>query len=392
MADKKIMKNKILVLVNKYPNDYERNICVFIQQLIWQFADLGYDCSVISPLAVNLNIRYFNLTEVTYEYTENNKRITVYRPKYFSLGQGDGPFQKNRVSFTTNSYENIVRATIGKYSINFDFIYSHFLCPSGVVAARLGKIYNVPSFMAHGEALYAGDEKYGNSVLKKELLNLTGVIAVSSQNRDFLVHAGVINQEIVGVFPNGFRKERFHQIDKCFCRKYFRFPEDAFIVGIVGSFDDRKGIFRLEQACDRLENVYFVCAGSGEQIPRSKKCLFASSVDHSDLPFFYNALDVFVLPTLNEGCCNAIVEAIACGCAIISSDRSFNYDICDKSNSILINPNDIQEISDSIQYLKDNPSILKCLCEGSVKKAKLLDLESRAKNILNFIKNKAFES
>ena len=148
---------EILILANKYPNPVEPNICVFIQQLVWEFADLGYSCSVIAPLAVNLNLKYKEIEEVSYEKTENNNKIVVYRPKYLSLGQGDGLAQKLRVSITTALYETAAIRVIKKYKIPFDTVYSHFLCPSGVVASRLGKKYHVPAFMAHGEALYAGD-------------------------------------------------------------------------------------------------------------------------------------------------------------------------------------------------------------------------------------------
>lgn len=386
---KTLVKKDILILANKYPNPVEPNVCVFIQQLVWQFADLGYSCSVVAPVAVNLNFRYKELEDVSYEKTENNNTVTVYRPKYLSLGQGDGPAQKMRVSITTNLYEMAARSAIEKYKISFDAVYSHFLCPAGVVASRFGKKYHVPAFMAHGEALYAGNEKYGNKRLAKELTGLKGIIAVSSQNRDYVVNAGIVKPEIVGVFPNGYRKERFYPRDKIASRKKFGFPEDVFIVGMVGSFDERKGTLRIQTACDQLNDVYFACAGKGEAVPTSQKCLWAKPVNNDVLPWFYSALDAFVLPTQNEGCCNAIVEAIACGCPIISSDKSFNYDICDKTNSILIDPMDITAIANSIAYLKDNREVLEKLRQGSIKKSEKLDIGQRAVNIMEFINEKS---
>ena len=243
--------------------------------------------------------------------------------------------------------------------------------------------------MAHGEALYAGDEKYGNTRLAYELSGLKGVIAVSSQNRDYVVNAGIVKPDIVGVFPNGYRKERFFPRSKTESRKKFGLPEDKFIVGMVGSFDDRKGVLRIQEACDQLENVFFVCAGKGPEMPTSKKCLWAKPVNNAELPWFYSALDIFVLPTTNEGCCNAIVEAIACGCPIISSKRSFNYDICDETNSILIDPLDISNIATSIDLIHNNQELLKKLRNGSLEKSKQLYIENRAKNIINFIKEKS---
>jgi glycosyltransferase involved in cell wall biosynthesis len=93
-----------------------------------------------------------------------------------------------------------------------------------------------------------------------------------------------------------------------------------------------------------------------------------------------------VLPTLAEGCCNAIVEAICCGLPVISSDRKFNYDVLDESNSIMVDPLDVGAISQAIKELKDNPDLRDKLSKGALDKAKDLTISQRAKKIISFIK------
>ena len=375
----------IVVVANKYPNVIEPNVCVFIQQLVWSFADMGYDCNVVVPLPINLNKEYRKIPYYVEEKTEKGTAVKVFHPQYVSMGQSGATLQKQRVLFTTKMFERAVDRAIEKMDKKPDVLYSHFLCPAGVTVSRLGKKYGIPAYMAHGEALYAGNEKYGNKRLAQELTGLNGVIAVSSQNKQYVVDAGIVKPDIVDIFPNGYRKERFYPRDKMASRKKFGFPEDAFIVGMVGSFDERKGTLRIQTACDELDNVCFACAGKGEDMPTSEKCLWAKPVNNDVLPWFYSALDIFVLPTQNEGCCNAIVEAIACGCPIISSDKSFNYDICDETNSILIDPMDVSQIRSAIYELKMNNDRRLQLANGSIQKAKGLDISNRAKNILEFM-------
>ena len=211
------------------------------------------------------------------------------------------------------------------------------------------------------------------------------MIAVSGQNKGYLVDAGIVPEEKIGVFPNGCRGNRFYRRNKKEARKKFGWTEEDFIVGFCGSFDDRKGVIRLQEAVDRLDNVYFACAGKGKLKPTSNKCLLAEPIDNDQIPWFMSALDAFVFPTYHEGCCTAIVEAISCGCPIISSDREFNYEICDETNSILIEPDDINAISEAILKLKDNFELRKKLSDGSLKKAHELTLEKRVKNIIEFM-------
>ncbi len=66
------------------------------------------------------------------------------------------------------------------------------------------------------------------------------------------------------------------------------------------------------------------------------------------IPNYICASDVFVLPTTAEGCCNAIIEAMGCGLPIVSSDRAFNYDILNEENSILVDPESVDEIDNAI--------------------------------------------
>lgn len=381
----------IVVIVNKYPNIIDPNVCVFIQQLIWSFADLGYECSVICPMPINFSAKYINFPKNRFEQNENGKEIKIYHPKYVSLGQSGTILQKQRVAFTTNMYTKSVDRVLKKMDRKPDFLYSHFICPAGVCASRMGKKYNIPAFMAHGEAKYTVDAKYGNGKLAKELKGLVGLIAVSSQNKDFCVNAGIVSDDIVEVFPNGYRKERFSKHDMAEARKKFDFPEGKFIVGFCGSFDDRKGILRLQEAVDQIDDVYFACAGKGNLVPTSEKCLWAKPVNNDELAWFYSAVDVFVLPTRQEGCCNAIVEAIACGLPIISANRSFNIDICNESNSILVDPDDVNALKDAIQELKMDCVKREKLAIGSLEMAKNLTLEQRAKNIVAFMDKKRQE-
>ncbi|MBQ7115692.1 MAG: glycosyltransferase [Clostridia bacterium] len=371
----------IVILANKYPNPFDPTVNVFTQQTAWTFAELGIRTIVICPMPVNGNKKYKELPFIETETSENGFSVDVYRPKYFSLGQRKGFGRKLRVSVTTKTFTKAVDSVLQKLEFKPDVLFGEFLCPAGVTAALLGKKYGVDSYFQHGEAIYVGDEKYGNEKLKKLLSNLTGVVAVSGQNKGFIADAGIVDEAKIAVFPNGCRKTRFYKRDKIEAREKLGWDKDKFIVGYCGSFDDRKGILRLEKAVDGMDDVYFACAGKGSLMPTSEKCIMAKSIDNAELPWFYSALDAFVFPTYHEGCCTAIVEAILCGCPIVSSDRSFNYEICDETNSILVEPDDIKAIQEAVEKIKSDENLKAELSSGSLKKAEWLNLEARITGI-----------
>src|SRR5690554_1381078 len=317
---------KMIVITNKYPNKYEKNILVFVQQLIWEFANQNIDVTVIVPSPINIRPKLLKLPLYAEEKTDSGKIIKIYRPKYIGYGQSY-ILGFNPAKITTRNFTNSIKKLIIKKNIEFDVIYSHFITPAGIAAARLGKYFNKPSFMAHGEATTMTIDHFGKENVSEELQNLCGIIAVSTDNKNMLKDYLSLSNVDIRVFPNGFNSNRFNPKDKEEARKHFNLPKNKFIVSFVGSFDHRKGIKRLEQAVEQLDDVYFIAVGSGKLKPQSSKCLFYGQVSHEDLPYFYSASDVFALPTLNEGSCNAIIEAIACGIPVISSDRSYNDDI-----------------------------------------------------------------
>ena len=145
---------------------------------------------------------------------------------------------------------------------------------------------------------------------------------------------------------------------------------------------------RLEKAIDSIDdqNIVLAACGKGELMPTSKKLVWNGPINHEELGWFYSAIDVFAFPTFFEGCCTAIVEAIACGCPIITSDRSFNYEICDKNNSILIEPTDIEAMKNAILEIKNDKNRQEEMSKSSLKKAKNLSLDIKAKKMIDFMK------
>jgi glycosyltransferase involved in cell wall biosynthesis len=143
------------------------------------------------------------------------------------------------------------------------------------------------------------------------------------------------------------------------------------------------------------DEVTYVISGVNEYIGKSFNgysydfdcpgILFKGSIDHRSLPEYLNAADIFVLPTQKEGCSNAIVEALAVGLPVVSSNGSFNDDILDSQNSLRINPDSVNEIKESILTLKNNEKLREHMRCTSERRHDSYSLDARAQKILTFL-------
>ncbi len=374
---------KILIISGNYPYG-DSNNNVFVKQLVDKFCDKGHDITVISPQSLtNVMFRRNLKRPYSYDVQLQNGSYKLYSPKYISFSKI--PFLSTFAKFLSS---RVILKTIKKEKIDFDVIYAHFVDSSGTTAYKVHKKYNKPFFIALGESTFNFKNK---NLVDKALTKANGLIAVSSEMKKRVKN---INDEIknndITVQSNGFDSNLFYKIDKEIVRKELDISENAFVVAFVGSFINRKGVLRLDQALKEIDNpnIKAIYIGNGPQRPDYDNIIHSGNVLHEEINKYLNASDIFVLPTLNEGSCNAIIEAIACGLPIISSDKPFNDDILRDNYSIRIDSMSVKEIKTAILKLYENPTLRKSMSKNALEISEKFDLNKRAKNILNFIKEK----
>ena len=385
---------KVCIITDRYPTEqYPAN--TFLDQLVCQFADNGIKCTVIAPYSrINDVIKHNDYLpkRVYKKFTLKGNEIEVHCKPFFSLiGKRIGAI--NFAKIYQYKFEKTVESTItNETDCDFDVYYGHFITPSGFAAVKMGRKYNKPSFIAYGECSLDQELcNYSISEVIKGVEGVTGIIAVSTKNKNELISHQVVDETKIQVFPNSINQNVFFHMNKKDARKQLNLPQKDFIVAFVGYFIDRKGTCRLSEALSQLHGIKSIFIGSGEQEPNCEGILFKGRLAHKDIVTYLNAADVFVLPTLAEGCCNAIVEAMACGLPIISSDLPFNDDILNENNSIRVDPMDIDAIREAINKLWIDKELRKRLSNGALETVKSLTIKNRADNILRFMEEKINE-
>lgn len=380
---------KILFSALSYPTK-NHPFAAFIAMMAEEFARMGHEVTVIAPQSITRNIiRGFNSLPFKESIKVDGAKypIDVYRPKSFTLGEGC-----LRGNLTVWSNKTAVERCLSRIRIKFDVVYAHFWEAAYNVLSYVER-NGLPLIIVSGEDRI-NIHKYLNPSTRARLMKSTfRVIGVSSKNIKESIDKGLASQSSSVVIPNGPDLRVFHSYDRIPVRRELNIPEDCFLIAFTGRFIHRKGAIRVENAILNLNDpsIKAIFMGSPmkdedpSQDPSGKEILFKGIVDHNDLPKWLSAADVFVLPTLAEGCSNSIVEAMGCGLPIISSDKDFNYDVLDDKNAMLIDPLDVDEIAAKIKLLKDNPPLRIEMGKSSLQKAEEISFEKRIEKIMNIL-------
>lgn len=386
------MSVKRILFVGMYPDEYSPYRNVFFQNLIFAMADKGIECTVISPVPVTRYRKHLReVSKKRIDKTPNGADVIVYHPRYISLSS-------KRVGkihtglYSEDLFQKCAIKTARKLEKNFDVVYGHFFLSGGLAAIKIGRDREIPSFIANGECDYNTEiVQQFRKLNRKDIEGLSGIVVVSTHNANVLKGKDIFKDIPMIVAPNAVDVSLFKKQDKYQARKALNLPQDTFIVGFVGGFIERKGDKRLLEAANRISDVYLAFAGKGEVKPSGERVLLCRAMKHEEVPVLLNAIDVFCLPTLNEGSCNAIVEAMACGCTIVSSNLPFNDDALTDENSIRIDPNSVDEIEKALKALFLNPDIRGKLSKTALLDSKKFEIGQRAKKILDFISDHALQ-
>ncbi len=362
-----------------YPNKYSSSDQVFVKMLVDEFARQGHKCVVVCPFNT---LHYRHVSKGSYSYSVGTNEVRVVCPNYISASN------IKFCSFNVSDFlhKHAINKALKKMKFTPDIIYCHFW-KQGLKAYPFARKNKIPLFVASGECEIFVNNKTGD--ISDFTDYVKGVICVSTKNKEESIEKKLTIPEKCYVVPNSINNNLFKVMDKEKCRVDLGLPKDKFIIAFVGWFANRKGSKRVSDAISRIDknDVYSLFIGSGIDLPKCNNVLFTGKVNHDILPKFLNAADAFVLPTLQEGCCNAIIEAMACGLPIISSNLPFNWDVLNERNSIMIDPMSIDEIQKAITTLRDDVKLRNEMSISSQESAKELTIGERAKKIINFIES-----
>lgn len=164
----------------------------------------------------------------------------------------------------------------------------------------------------------------------------------------------------------------------------------------VGSFNQRKGIYYLLDAIQKLQNqnvdiaLHLVGRGIIDDFIfekfNIKKLKISYNLTISRLVEAYHNADVFVLPSICEGFGQVILEAMATGLPIITTENTSGLDIIENGKEGFVIPiRNVPLLVEKLTYFYNNRNEVIEMGKNAFIKSKKYDLDSFKQNLINCI-------
>lgn len=210
------------------------------------------------------------------------------------------------------------------------------------------------------------------------------ILTLSEQSkRDIVQQLNVASNKVVVTYPAA--SPKFRPVsEQEIARVKSQYGLGSFILS-VSALEPRKNIRRLLQAFALLRQSGFpfhlVHAGppgwffedilaEANRLGLQDSVRFLGRVPLDDLVRLYNAASVFVYPSLYEGFGLPVLEAMACGCPVVTSSTSSLPEVAGDAG-IMVDPYDIQQLADAIQKVLEDQALAQDMRQRGLKRANL---------------------
>lgn len=223
-----------------------------------------------------------------------------------------------------------------------DCVDAHFGYPDGVGALLAARKVGAPVIVTlRGlEADYLEKPVIGQQ-LRYMMKNADGCVCVSHFLKDLAVDHGARSEKLT-VIHNAIDRSVFHPADKSESRQKCGIPDDVPVVVSVGPLISGKRhhvlISAFAEFLKHHANARLLIVGGPAYEPDypdrlmsqvaslciEKSVYFVGKSSMQKVANLLQAADIFALATRREGCCNAVLEALACGLAVVTTPAGDN--------------------------------------------------------------------
>lgn len=303
-------------------------------------------------------------------------------------GEKDLHFQSkaNLMAYAWKSWRFSVRLLKRE---RFDCMHAFFSVPSGFVGKLLSVRFGIPYIVSlRGSDVPGYSERFRH--LYPLLRPVTRLIwrgaAEVVANSEGLRTLALVTDPLrdISIIRNGVDTEEFFPVP----REYSDDDAKPFRVLAIARLTPRKGLRSLLEAMRLLrlreKRVFSLdIAGDGHERSEleafvrendlSDRVRFVGRVPHGDIVPLYHRAHAYVLPSLNEGMSNNVLEALASGLPIVTTDTGGTRELVqDGINGCIIRMRDHKHIAEKLTFLASHPKEAESYGKESRRRAEAL--------------------
>ena len=358
----------------------------------------------VLQLSLALEKLGFSIDIFTIDHSECTEKITniTTNIKVIHLNTVQQNISKEDLYNHVETFKRQLINYINEHNIIYDIIHSHYWL-SGIIGKDLSQVLginNVVTFhtLAEIKNQIKGQQKESQIRLEKEqeIVKSTGTIIVSTNHElEVLTNRYQIDSSKVKIIPPGVDLSLFKPKNKMNSLKQIGVGKGPIII-YVGRIDPIKGLPVLIEAMkylnpdkqpkllvigdNRIQND--ATDQSFELIRRyklEKHITFIGTIEQAQLPLYYNAASLCIIPSHYESFGLVALEAMACKTTVIGTKvPGLESIIQNQYNGVLVEVNSPQKLASAIEKLLTNVDLNIQIAENGYKKSKDMTWDSFA--------------
>ncbi|MFA5613969.1 MAG: glycosyltransferase [Methanoculleus sp.] len=351
-------KRNLLIITPDYPDSTDTYIGgIFVKNFTDTIKSYFQEIVVVAPVLFSGKLLPNDQLCKNYHYDN----ISVFYPRCLYLPRClnlPGITNRSKLFFDTRPY--IVERLIKKLGKKFDLIHTHFTWPSAYIGVMLKEKLEIPVITTiHEDPAWLSEEiNMDHPLFQKAWLNSDAILRANKYDISPLKK---YNEKVFRI-PNGF-SSIFRPMDPTACRTALGLPKDRHVLLSVGNLELIKGHRYLLSAIQGIvqehPNLLCVIVGGGPEraaLERqiideglSEYVMLAGNKPHGEIPFWMNACDLFVLPSLDESFGIVQIEAMACGKPVVATDTPGSREIIvSDKHGLLCQPGSRDDLAEMI--------------------------------------------
>ncbi|MEO0458171.1 MAG: glycosyltransferase [Cyanobacteria bacterium P01_A01_bin.114] len=371
------MKKRICMTTLEFPPDVG-GVGVSVKRIATMLTDLGYEAHVAVFRAVFRNERAMaaagEYRRPTCQTTEQNG-IVVHR-----LQPAVRSAQAKEQDYFCDLYGQL--QTLHR-EYRFDLLHAFFVNEMGFLTTLLGQENTIPVINS-----IRGADLHKHAFSPQQFGQITWTLANSAWitfvSTDLMHRARTLVPSIQDksvAFWNSIAPLSFDNLPQPTLVDQLK----GTVIGSVGSFRDKKGLEYLFDACQELRTtteLTLLLVGDFAEKERgywekalqqsgfADRVVVTGKVSRQEALAYLPHIDIFAIPSLHDGCPNAMIEAMLAAKAIVGTSVDAIGEILeDGSNGLVVQPSDTVDLTNALRRLITQPGLRQQLGMAARQKA-----------------------